>query len=97
MEAQATEILKKVASNLKIPEELLLKQGLRSYLERQLRVVNADIFEICSRYGVKNVEDMGKKYTDGALEEAASWRDFQSLDHLEYKKDQLSRLLEDVS
>jgi hypothetical protein len=89
-------ILRKVARNLKISEEDLLRQGLRSFLEQQLRKVNADIFEISSRYDVKTVDEMEKRYQNGTLEEAASWRDLQRLDHLEYKRDQLSGLLEAV-
>lgn len=96
MGLQSETILRKVAGNLKISEEVLLRQGLRSFLEQQLRKVNADIFEISSRYGVKTVDEMEKRYQNGTLEEAASWRDLQRLDHLEYKKDQLSGLLEAV-
>ena len=73
-----------------------MKQGLRSFLEQQLRKANADIFEICGRYGVKNVNEMEHRYKDGRLKESDSWKDLQKLDHLEYKRDQLSGLLEAV-
>jgi hypothetical protein len=86
-----------VAQELHIPEDELLKEGLRAYLERRLRMVKADIFEICGRYGVSGVEDMETRYREGTLEEADSWRDLQRLDHLEYQRDQLQRLLEAVA
>ena len=72
----------------------LLKQGTRSLLERQLREIKAEIFQISGRYGVSSVADMEARYRDGALEEADSWRDLQRLDHLEYKRDRLLKLLE---
>ena len=65
------------------------KQGLRSFLESQLREIKAEIFEIGGRYGVSSVEEMEAQYRDGTLEEAHSWRDLERLDHLEHKQDRL--------
>ena len=94
MSPQANKILSTVARELKISEEELVKQGLRSFLESQLREVKAEIFELSGRYGVSSVEQMEARYRDGTLEEADSWRDLQRLDHLEYKQDRLLQLLE---
>jgi hypothetical protein len=97
MTLQPEGILSTVARELHIPEEDLLKQGLRSVLERQLRKVKAEIFEISGRQGVSSVEEMEARYRDGTLQEADSWRDLQRLDHLEYKRDHLLQLLQVVA
>lgn len=94
---QESGILGTLARELHISEEELLKQGLRSLLERQLREVKAEIFEITGRYSISSVEEMEARYRDGTLEEADSWRDLQRLDHLEYKRDRLSQLLKVVA
>ena len=94
MSPQANKILSTVARELKISEEELVKQGLRSFFESQLREVKAEIFELSGRYGVSSVEEMEARYRDGTLEEADSWRDLQRLDQLEYKQDRLLQLLE---
>ena len=78
-------------------QEELLRRGTRGLLERQLREIKAEIFQISGRYGVSSVEEMEARYRDGTLEEADSWRDLQRLDHLEYKRDRLLKLLETVS
>jgi hypothetical protein len=96
MLTQAVRILSTVARELGISEDDLLKQGLHSFLERQLREVKAEIFEICGRYDVSGVTEMEARYQDGTLEEADSWRDLQRLDHLEHKRDSLLQLLEVV-
>jgi hypothetical protein len=96
MPTEAAQILSTVARELGISEDDLLKQGLRSFLERQLREVKAELFEISGRYGVSNVAEMEARYRDGTLEEADSWRDLQRLDHLEHKRDCLIQLLEVV-
>jgi len=97
MNVQANALLRTVAEELHLPEDDLLRQGLRSFLERRLWEVKAEIFEISGRYGVSGVEEMESRYRDGTLEEANSWRDLQRLDHLEYKQDRLWKLLEGLS
>ncbi|GFP25731.1 hypothetical protein HKBW3S25_01212, partial [Candidatus Hakubella thermalkaliphila] len=97
MTIQGHAILRTVAEELHVSEDDLLRQGLRSFLERQLCQVKAEIFEISGRYGVSSVEEMEAHYEDGTLEEADSWRDLQRLDHLEYKRDRLLQLLETLS
>jgi hypothetical protein len=96
MPTEAVQLLSTVARELGISEDDLLKQGLRTFLERQLREVKAEIFEIRGRYDVSGVTEMEARYRDGTLEEAESWRDLQRLDHLEYRRDRLSLLLEVV-
>ena len=90
-------ILGEVVEALQLPEDDLIRKSLHSYLERQLRAVQAEIFEITSRYTVTGVEDMESRYRDGTLEEADSWQDLQRLDRLEYKRDQLKKYLESLS
>jgi len=90
-----TEILDTVAQELHISETALLKLALRTLLERQLREIKAQIFEITGHYGVSSVEEMEERYQKDTLEEAGSWRDLQHLDHLEYKRDRLLQLLAD--
>jgi hypothetical protein len=95
MATQASILLNTVAHELNMPEEELLREGVRSFLARRLRAVKADILAIHGRYGVKSVEEMEARYMDGTLEEADSWRDLQQLDHLEYERDRLQKLLGD--
>lgn len=93
MTLQADELLSTVAQELHISEEDLVRQGMRSILERQLREVKAEMFAISGRYSVSSVEEMEARYQDGTLEEADSWRDLQRLDHLEHRRDRLLQLL----
>jgi hypothetical protein len=97
MTVEAAAMLSTVAQELQIPEDELLRQGLRSYLEEQLRSVKAELLALYGRYGVRSVEEMENRYRDGTLEEADSWRDLQRLDHLEYRRDQLQRLVEPLA
>lgn len=87
-------ILNQAAEELLMPEDALIRKSLHSYLERQLRLIQVEIFEITSRYQIERVEDIEERYHAGTLDEAGSWRDYQRLDHLEYKRTQLQNLLD---
>ena len=65
MTLPTSEILSTVARELHVSEEDLLKQGLRSVLEHQLREVKAEIFAISGRYGVSSVEDANSSRSCG--------------------------------
>ena len=91
------ELLSAVAQELQLSEDEVLRQGLRTLLERQIRAIGAEILEIHGRYGITSVEEMEDRYRDGSLEEATSWRDLQRLDRLEYKRDRLQQLLASIS
>ncbi len=96
MTIQTYPILRTVAREMEISEDDLLKQGLQAFLERQLRHIRTQIFEITGQYGVSSVEELEARYQAGTLEEADSWRDLQRLDHLEFEQDRLLRILETV-
>lgn len=96
MHVQTLPILGRVAKELEISEQDLLQQSLISLLEQRLRDVKAEIFAITGRYHLASVEEMDTRYQQGALAEADSWQDFQRLDHLEYKRDHLIQLLNDL-
>ena len=86
-------MLEEAAEILDVSEDEVLREGVRALLERRLRAIRAQIFEISGRYEVASVEEMEAKYRDGTLEEAGSWRDLQQLDHLEYQQDRLQTFL----
>jgi hypothetical protein len=88
-------IIEETAEVLNVSEDEVLREGVRALLERRLRAIKAQIFEISGRYGISSVEDLEARYRDGTLEEAGSWRDLQRLDHLEYQRDRVQALLTD--
>ncbi|MCK4393783.1 hypothetical protein KAX17_12840 [Candidatus Bipolaricaulota bacterium] len=94
MPAKVEELAEKLARELGASKESILEQGLRTFLEKKLREIKVEIFQIATRYHVASAVEMERQYRNGTLEEAESWRDLQRLDHLEYKRDQLSHLLE---
>ena len=86
-------IIDTLSQELGIPKEGVIEQGLKAFLERNLRDIKVEIFQITGKYGISSVEEMEDRYKQGTLEEEDTWRDFQRLDHLEYKREHLEKLL----
>jgi len=93
MPTKIEEIITEVSKELQVPQDQILQQSLRTFLEHRLHTVESEVFELTGRYGVSSVEEMEAHYQAGTLEEAESWRDLQCLDHLGYQRDRLRALL----
>jgi hypothetical protein len=97
MLAQQETIFNTISHQLQIPTDNLIQLSLRHFLNYKLRIIDAEIFEICGQYNVANVEEMDERYQKGTLDEENSWRDLQRLDHLEYKHDELVKSISSLS
>lgn len=93
MALSTKDLVEEAARQLGSSTEDILAEGLRAFLEKELRNVKIEIFEIAQQYGVSSAEELEARYRDGTVEESTSWRDLQRLDHLEYRRDQLEALL----
>jgi hypothetical protein len=97
MLAQQETIFNTISHQLQIPTDNLIQLSLHHFLNYKLRIIDAEIFEICGQYNVANVEEMDERYQKGTLDEENSWRDLQRLDHLEYKHDELVKSISSLS
>ena len=85
-----------VAEKLNLSRDEFLRESFRFYLERIIRELKTDIFKIRTKYDVSSVEEFEEKYKRGEIEEKDSWQEFQKLDHLEFKKQELEKTLEQI-
>lgn len=84
----------RLAKELGLPEDLLERETTRAYLEKQLRSVNAEIVGICQKYGVSSWQGLNELIISEDVEEGKVLEDFQRVDHLTAKAEQLKKLLE---
>ncbi|MCX6581379.1 MAG: hypothetical protein NT166_14495 [Candidatus Aminicenantes bacterium] len=82
-----------VAETLNISRDEMIRESLRFYLEKKIRELKTEIFKIRTKYSVSSIEEFEGKYKTGEIEEKDSWQEFQQLDHLEFKKDELEKAL----
>ena len=87
------EVAKELSRHLGVPEDEIIRRGLRAYLEEELRKVRAKITAICVKYGVRNLEELDEKINKGEISESDVFEDFTRLDHLEAVRRKLEEAL----
>lgn len=94
--ATKMKIVDKIADELQIAKESLIKESLKRYLNYELRKIESEIFKLGGKYGVTSAKEIDEQYKKGTLEEEDSWEDFFKLDHLEFKKKQILKILKEI-
>lgn len=94
MQAETTRTLEILSKELSLSEDEIIREGLRVFLERKLREIKSEIFRITGKYKIKSVADFEELYKTGQVEEKDTLSDYQKLDHLEYKKEEIEKLLQ---
>ncbi len=85
-----------VAKELHMKPNELLHESLRTYLGRRLLKVEAEIFVLVKKYGVKDVFELNTKAKDGLIKEEDAHEDYFNLDNLEVDRDRIKKLIEDL-
>lgn len=85
-----------VAKELHMKPNELLHESLRTYLDRRLSKVEAEIFVLARKYGVKDVFELDTKAKDGLINEEDAHEDYFNLDNLEADRDKIKKLLEEL-
>lgn len=75
------------------PEELL-KESLRTYLEKRLSKVESDIFLLAKKYGVKDVFELDSKIKEGFFTEKETYEDYFVFDNFDAEREKIKNLLE---
>jgi len=83
------EVIDEVASALKMDKDSLAKASVKAFLDKELRCVEAEIYEIGAKHGVKSIFELDNKLKSGEVKEEDILEDFQDLDYLESRRDEL--------
>ena len=83
------EVIDEVAGVLKMDRDVLARASIKAFLERELRCIEAEIIEIGSKHGVRSIFELDDKLKKGEVREADVFDDFQELDYLEARRDQI--------
>lgn len=85
-----------VAKEFHLNPKELIADSLRTYLHQRLSKVEADIFIIAKKYGVRDVFELDSKVRMGFLSEKDAYDDYFALDNLEADRERIKKLLEMV-
>jgi len=89
-------VIDKVAKELHMKPKDLLDESLKTYLEKRLSKVEADIYLIAKKYGIKDVFELDTKIKKGFLNEEDGYEDYFVLDNLEAEQEKIKKFLEKV-
>lgn len=81
------EVIDEAASALKMDRDALAKASLKAFLDKELRCVEAEIYEIGARHCIKSIFELDIKLKKGDVREEDILDDFQELDYLEARRD----------
>jgi len=87
-------VLDMVAKELQMKPKELMKESLKTYLEKRLSKIEADIFLIAKKYGVKDVFDLDVKVKEGVVSERDAYEDYFVYDNLEAEREKIKTFLE---
>ncbi len=88
-----TNLVKLVEKELKIPKERLIEEGLRCFLEVELRNLSIQIQKLSLRYGVKSFDELWEKLEAGKIGESDCFEDLSRLEYLELEREKILKLL----
>jgi len=87
-------VIDAVAKELNMKPKELLKESLKTYLEKRLSKLEADIFLLTKKYGVKDVFEFDSKVKEGFIRESDAYEDYFAFDNLEAEREKIKKFLE---
>ena len=82
-----------IARKLGIEPRDLERESLQAYLEARRRQVEAQLFLLAAKHGVRTVQEFDAAIQQGKIREAEGFEDFFALDHLEAERDKILEAL----
>ena len=86
-------IVDRLSKALGVPPDELVRKGIEEFLEAQLRICLAEIYDVKTRYGVKSVGELAEKIRKCVVSEHPSWEDLIVLENLEERAKKIRREL----
>ncbi len=87
-------LLKEVAEILNLSEQDIERASLKTFLEDKHKKLLIEQLQITRKYGIKNVDEMERFYTEEKLSERESWEDYFELTHIESEIESVKKALQ---
>jgi len=91
-----TVTVERVEKELNVPRDLLLRDGMKRYLEFELRRLEIEAAKIRRKHGVKSFDDLWAKLESGKISEAECFDDLTHLEYLETRAEKVVKLLDEL-
>ena len=71
-------------------------ESIRTFLEKELRNIEAQIYKIGAKHGIKSIFELDEKLKMGEIKEEDMIDDFMELDYLESRRDDMLKAMQIV-
>ena len=88
--------IEEIARTLDIEPARLEQESLKFFLEKELRSIEAAMYKIGNKHGIKSVLELDEKLRRGDIKEEDMLDDFMELEFLEKKRDKVLEALKKV-
>lgn len=96
MTSVAMQTIQTISTEFHLSQETIIQESLKAFLEKKLREIKTEIFRIYGKYSVTSVEALESCFENGTLEEKDALDDYHKLDHLEFKRDEINKFLQEL-
>ena len=86
-------LVQMVEKELKIPREQLVEEGVKQFLEMELRNLSIQIEKVAGRYAVGSFDELWRKLENGKITESECLDDLSKLEYLELERKKITKLL----
>jgi len=90
-----TVTVERVERELNISKDELIKEGIRRYLEFELRSLKAEMSKILGKYCVHSFSELWIKLEGGEVSESECFEDLTKLEYLEVRTEKVESLLKE--
>ncbi len=88
--------LEKLAKDLHMKPDQLMRESLETFLRHRLKVVEAELFLLTKRYGVRDVQEFDRAIQEGRFHEQDAFEDYFKFDNLEAERDLILEHVEEL-
>jgi hypothetical protein len=85
--------LHKISKEMGIKEDEIITGGIRAYIRSELGKIEAQLYSLHRKYGIKSTADLEHKIEKGTVVESDVFEDLTRIDYLEAEKTKLQRLI----
>lgn len=83
LSSSVSKLISELAASEHIPEDVLIREALKSFLREKKRAIQSDQLDILKRYRISSSEALDDKIRKGTLSESPAWEDRIALDNLQ--------------
>lgn len=76
-------VLSEISAKLNVPENRLVEEGLKAWIEKEIKLANEDIEIFRDRYGVSTRKELEEKIRKKEIYSHPAWEDLIAWENLE--------------